>query len=80
MMYFKMDRRSADEQGGNRCEDDKTFSFSYDVLSSYLNHDTYAEDDGQLVLNTDDGKYQYTFEIIEDYTLRFDKKNHRKSN
>lgn len=56
-------------------EDNNTFSFSYDVLSSYLNHGTYVENDGQLVLNTDDGKYQYTFEIIDDYTLRFDKKN-----
>lgn len=56
-------------------EDNKTFSFSYDVLSSYLNRGTYAENDGQLELSTDDGKYQYTFERIDDYTLRFDKKN-----
>lgn len=51
--------------------DDGTFGFTYDVLSSYLANGTYTIEDQQLILKTDDGKYQYIFEIEDDDTLLF---------
>lgn len=56
-------------------EDDKTFTFSYDVLSSYLTTGSYTEKDGQLELKTDDGKYHYTFDIVDENTLKFNQEN-----
>lgn len=56
-------------------ENDCTFQFSYDVLSSYLTVGTYTKDNGQLELKTDDGKYHYTFDITDDHTLKFDQGN-----
>lgn len=56
-------------------ETDKTFSFSYDVLSSYIAIGTYTEDEEQLVLKTDDGKYHYTFDKVDDHTLKFNQEN-----
>lgn len=52
-------------------DEEKTFSFSYDVLSSYLAVGTYTESNGQLELKTDDGKYHYIFDIIDENTLKF---------
>lgn len=46
-------------------EDDKSFSLSYDVMSSYLAVGTYTENSDQFILKTDDGKYQYTFDITD---------------
>lgn len=51
--------------------DDGTFGFTYDVLSSYLANGTYSIEDQQIILKTDDGKYQYIFEIEDDDTLLF---------
>lgn len=51
--------------------DDGTFGFTYDVLSSYLANGTYTIEDQQLILKTDDEKYQYIFEIEDDDTLLF---------
>lgn len=48
------------------------FCFSYDTLSSYLPHGTWTADGSRLKLETDDGKYCYTFEVADDETLRFD--------
>lgn len=56
-------------------ETDKTFSFSYDILSSYLAVGTYSENNEQLELKTEDGKYHYTFDIIDDNTLKFNQEN-----
>lgn len=56
-------------------ESDKTFSISYDVLSSYLAAGTYTENNNQLALKTDDGKYHYTFDVVDDNTLTFNQKN-----
>ncbi|MEY8338879.1 hypothetical protein AALB16_12800 [Lachnospiraceae bacterium 62-35] len=56
-------------------EKDKTFLFSYDVLSSYLAAGTYTESQGQLELKTDDGKYRYIFDIVDENTLKFNQKN-----
>lgn len=56
-------------------ESDKTFSFSYDVLSSCLATGTYTENDERLELKTDDGKYYYTFDIVDDNTLKYNQKD-----
>ena len=39
------------------------FQFTFSAVSSYLGVGTYAIYDDILVLNTDDGKYRYTFRI-----------------
>lgn len=52
---------------------DNTFSFSYDVLSSYLAVGTYIESQERLELITDDGKYHYIFDIVDESTLKFNK-------
>ncbi len=49
---------------------DKTFTFSYDPLSSYLSVGTYALNDDVLTLRTDDGLYTYVFYYDND-TLAF---------
>ena len=56
-------------------ENDKTFLFSFDVLSSYLASGTYTENNWQLELKTGDGKYHYTFDITDDNTLKFNQEN-----
>lgn len=56
-------------------DEEKTFSFSYDVLSSYLAVGTYTESNGQLELKTDDGKYHYIFDIIDENTLKFNQES-----
>ena len=56
-------------------ETDKTFLFSYDVLSSYLATGTYTQNHGQLQLKTDDGNYHYTFDIVDENTLKFNLEN-----
>lgn len=52
---------------------DKTFTFTFDSLSSYFNHGTYAIENGILILKTDDDKYEYQFEI-KNQTLVFQEK------
>lgn len=49
----------------------KKFTFSYDPLSSYLPTGTVTQKGGELILTTDDGKYTYTFRIVNTSTLRF---------
>ncbi|MBR6824086.1 MAG: hypothetical protein IKM70_03345 [Firmicutes bacterium] len=51
--------------------DDGTFSMTFSGLSSYIGRGTYAEEDGQLVLRTDDGDFTYYFDIVDD-TYVFD--------
>lgn len=50
---------------------EKTFTFSYDVISSYLSHGTYEIEDGILTAVTDDGNYHYQFKVIDENTLEF---------
>lgn len=52
---------------------DNTFSFSYDVLSSYLSIGAYKESQDRLELITDDGEYHYVFDIVDKSTLKFNK-------
>lgn len=58
-------------------EKDKTFSFSYDTLSSYLPYGEYSEGEytDKVYLKTSDGKYEYVFDKIDDNTLKFDKEH-----
>ncbi len=51
--------------------DDKSFLFSYDVLSSYINIGTYEINDNILTATTSDEKYHYVFEIVDENTLSF---------
>lgn len=52
-------------------QDDGTFSFSYDVLSSYLAAGTYETDEDQVKLTTEDGKFHYVFYTDGEDVLRF---------
>jgi len=52
-------------------EKDKEFFFSYDALSSHLQHGSYEVVDGFLYAITDDGDYQYLFEVVDEDTLKF---------
>ncbi|MEL7656549.1 MAG: hypothetical protein AAGU75_11650 [Bacillota bacterium] len=54
-------------------KDHEQFVFTYSSLSSYLPIGTYEINKDQLILETDDGKYQYVFEI-KNNTLIFNKK------
>ncbi len=53
-------------------DDNNQFVFNYSVLSSYLPIGTYQIETDQLILKTDDGKYEYIF-LIKDNTLIFNK-------
>lgn len=50
---------------------EKTFEFCYDSLSSYLNYGTYSIQNDEVIAITSDGKYTYTFKIIDDDTISF---------
>lgn len=51
---------------------DDTFSFAYDLLSSYWPHGTYKVKDNKLILITDDDKFSYVF-LIDGDNLIFQK-------
>ncbi len=53
-----------DQEGG-------TFSFAYDVLSSYLAVGTYEINGDKVELTTEDGTFHYTFYSADEDTLRF---------
>ena len=44
----------------------KTFSLSYSIMSSWGVHGTYEETETKIICTSDDGKYQYYFNIFED--------------
>lgn len=52
-------------------EKNKTFSFVFDFLSSYLPYGTYEINGYILTATTDDKKYTYLFKIKNDNTLEF---------
>ena len=52
--------------GANIVIDGATFSFSYDLTSSYLPYGKYEIKNDILILKTDDGKYSYKFTIEND--------------
>lgn len=49
----------------------KKFTFSYNPLSSYLPTGTVTQKGGELIMTTDNGKYTYTFKIVNTNMLRF---------
>lgn len=51
--------------------EDSSFSFAYDLLLSYLPHGTFTVSDRKLRATTEDGKFVYLFEVVDDSTLRF---------
>jgi hypothetical protein len=49
-----------------RIKDDNKFIFNYSPISSYMALGTYEiDDDSNLLLKTDDGKFQYVFRVKE---------------
>lgn len=52
-------------------EEENSFTFSYDILSSYLSVGSYENIDDKLILVTDDNKYKYVFEIVDEKILKF---------
>jgi len=56
-------------------KEDNQFVFSYSALSSYLPIGMYKINENYLIMDTDDGKYHYTFEISEDGALIFKKED-----
>lgn len=55
------------------CEDNQSFTLNFDPLSSYSNFGYYKIDDDILSCLTSDRLYLYTFKIIDDNTLEFQK-------
>jgi hypothetical protein len=51
--------------------EERTFSFTYDVLSSYLPCGSWDIEDEKIVAKTDDGKYTYIYEVVDNNTIRF---------
>ncbi len=49
----------------------KSFFFSYSILSSYLPHGQYDIADGILTAKTEDRKYIYVFDVVDENTLKF---------
>lgn len=52
-------------------EEEHTFSFVYDALSSYMPYGSYQIQDNLLMATTDDGLYHYRFEVVDSHTLKF---------
>ncbi len=53
---------------------DGTFTFVYDLLSSYLPAGTFEIQNGKLIADTLDGMYRYVFNVVNDNELRFNEK------
>jgi hypothetical protein len=51
--------------------DNGKFSFTFSPISSYIGFGQYEIDKDRLTLNTDDGKFTYVFDMVDD-TLVFD--------
>ena len=51
--------------------EDGTFTFSYSALSSYFPYGTWTEADGLVRCETSDSQYHYTFQRMDENTLRF---------
>lgn len=49
----------------------KEFVFTYDFLSSYLPIGKVKQEGKKMIMETEDKKYKYVFEIINTYTLKF---------
>ena len=49
----------------------KEFTFTYDLLSSYLPTGKTKQLGNKMIMTTNDGKYKYVFEMINPYTFKF---------
>ena len=47
----------------------KTFTFEYDILSSYLNIGFYTEKDNCIIAITNDTQHKFVFNIVDEQTL-----------
>ncbi|MBE5892738.1 MAG: hypothetical protein E7286_05080 [Lachnospiraceae bacterium] len=54
--------------------EDGEFTFFFSVISSYFGYGSYQMEEDKLTLRTNDGRFLYTFTIVED-TLVFDGEN-----
>lgn len=50
---------------------DRTFDFSYNPMSSYSPHGTYKVENNVLTAVTDDRKYTYVFETVDENVIKF---------
>lgn len=50
---------------------DNTFTFTYDVLSSYLPYGSFERDGSTITAETSDGEYTYIFEVMDNETIAF---------
>lgn len=55
-----------------KLQEDGTFTFWYDMLSSYLSYGEYQISDGVLTADTSDGRCHYEFRILDHWTVAFD--------
>ena len=49
----------------------KEFTFTYDLLSSYLPTGKVEQVGNKKIMTTNDGKYTYVFEMLNSYTFKF---------
>lgn len=47
------------------------FLFSYDILSSYLPIGKWKFENGKIIAATDDGRFIYTFKVLDGNTISF---------
>lgn len=50
---------------------DSTFQFTFDILSSYLNIGTFSIEENKIICTTEDGNYNFIFEIIDKHNISF---------
>jgi len=46
--------------------ENEEFSFTFSAISNYWGHGTYEINDNHMILKTNDGSYQYVFEMVDD--------------
>ena len=51
---------------------EETFTFTYDLLSSYLPYGSYAQKDRFISCQTSDGRQCYVFRVVDENTLAFE--------
>ena len=51
--------------------ENSSYTFTYDLLSSCLNMGKIKIEKGRIIATTDDKKYTYVFEIIDNDTIKF---------
>lgn len=70
-IFIMEDENGKEAAGTLILNNDHTFSFTYDPLSSYMPYGNYTFTDSFLECRTMDGKQTYIFDVIDDNTLSF---------